>query len=290
MDASERVCDDGTDGAEDATEGVIDGVIEGAIEGAMEGVVEGGRMGTVLVGGVGGTDETPVAADEPPAAVGVGAGTARMLLLRSRSPGVIDGGGAVVDEMDEPGVDVWTARMLLFRSLSPAGSGGVGAAEGRADPVPTAGDDGTALMLLLRSRSPAVTGGGGGVGLAEGNVEAGCDVELVELVEGTTRMLLCRSRSIGCRVGTGEGNGGSSAGVDDCTMRILLWRSRSPGPAMLLLRSRSLPAKLGWRSRSMLTKLLWRSRSLLATLETFDAVLAADCAGGTGAVPAPREA
>lgn len=149
-------------------------------------------MGTVLVGGVGGTDETPVAADEPLAAVGVGTGTVRMLLLRSRSAGVIDGVGPVVDEMDEPGVDVWTARMLLFRSLSPAGIGGADTAEGRVDPAPTAGDDGTALMLLLRSRSPGVTGGGGGVGLEEGNVEAGCccDVELAELVEGTTRILL----------------------------------------------------------------------------------------------------
>lgn len=76
--------------------------------------------------------------------------------------------------------------MLLFRSLSPAVMGGADAAEGRLDPVPTTGDDGTARMLLLRSRSPAVTGGGG-FGLEEGNVEAGCDVELVD---GTMRMLL----------------------------------------------------------------------------------------------------
>lgn len=90
VDDTDRVCDDGTDGAEDAT----DGVVEGAIDGAMEGVVEGGRIGTaLLIEGIGGTggppDETAVAVD-----------AALMLVLRSRSPGVMRGAGAVDDKDD----------------------------------------------------------------------------------------------------------------------------------------------------------------------------------------------
>lgn len=128
--------------------------------------------------------------------------------------------------------------MLLLRSRSPAVIGGVGAAEGRDEPDPDAGDEGTARMLLLRSRSPGVN-----AGVDTGKVEAGCIFG-----DGTTRMLLCRSRSRGS-VDTGEGKGESPVGADVGTTRMLL----------------CLP--------------------LLAPLEALVDDRAADCAGGTGALP-----